>query len=340
MVGPGIGLDAAAVRIGRHTLALKTDPITFVADDIGTYALTINANDLATMGARPRWFLATMLLPSGVTTSAGVTRLFAQLRTTCRALGVALCGGHTEITDAVTRPIIVGCLLGECRKGPFLTSAGAKVGDALLLTKGIPIEAVSILARERARELSRRYPAGFVARCRRYLEQPGISVVRDAQVALRAGGVHAMHDPTEGGLSAALYELCEASRTGAVVNEGAIHILPEGRRLCRDYGLHPLGAIASGALLISADPRYERRILKRLAVAGITGARIGTIVSAGQGLRIRSRQGRLEPLPRFPVDELARFLGRGQREAGMGTQMDGQGAAGRHHRGVPGLSRH
>ena len=253
-MGPGIGLDAAAIRLGSHRLVLKTDPITFLAEDLGLYALTINANDLATMGARPRWFLATLLFPAGLTSAPDVSRLFSQLAMACRRLQVTLCGGHTEITDAVTRPVIVGCLLGDCPKGRLITTAGAQVGDVLLLTKGIPIEAVSILGRVRSRDLRRRYSARFVARCRNFLENPGISIARDAQIALAAGGVHAMHDPTEGGLSAALYELADAAGVGVLVEHRAIRILPEGARLCADFGLDPLGAVASGALLISADP--------------------------------------------------------------------------------------
>ena len=150
MVGAGIGLDAAAIRIGGTALVAKTDPITFVSDEIGTYVLLINANDLATMGATPKWFLATVLLPARATTASSVNRLFAKLHTICRRLGVSLCGGHTEITDAVTRPVVAGCLLGECLPNKMVTAAGARVGDAVLLTKGLAIEAVSILARERA----------------------------------------------------------------------------------------------------------------------------------------------------------------------------------------------
>lgn len=113
MVGPRIGLDAAVIRIGGRVLVAKTDPITFVADEIGTYALLVNANDLAAMGATPKWFLATVLLPACSTTSSSVKRLFAELHAACRRLHVSLCGGHSEITDAVARPVIVGCLLGE-----------------------------------------------------------------------------------------------------------------------------------------------------------------------------------------------------------------------------------
>lgn len=311
-VGPGIGLDAAAIDLGKQYLVAKTDPITLVGEEIGSYALAINANDLATMGAIPRWFLATILFPEG-TTASQVTRVFSQLNRACRQLKVAMCGGHTEITDAVTRPTIVGCLLGECSKRRLLTTAGARVGDALLLTKGIPIEAVSILARERMSDLRRRYPRSFAARCRRYLNNPGISVVRDAALALAAGGVHAMHDPTEGGLSSALYELAEAAGVGLRIDACAIPVLPEGARLCADYGLDPMGAIASGALLICAHPGRAAQILRRLAGEGIAAARIGTVVPAREGVRMITDAGRAAPIPRFAVDEIARLLSGSQK---------------------------
>ncbi len=309
VVGPGIGLDAAAIRFGGRVLVAKTDPITFVADEIGTYALAINANDVATTGATPRWFLATLLLPPGSTTPATVTRLFAQLHRACRKLRVTLCGGHSEITEAVTRPLVVGCLLGESASDTIVTAAGAKVGDAVLLTKGLAIEAVSILARERASAIRRRRGGRFLARCRRYLSEPGLSVLKEAQVALAAGGVHAMHDPTEGGLSAALYELAEAAGVGLTIDAGAIRILPEAARLCADFGMDPLGAIASGALLICADPAREAGILARLRKARIPAARIGTVVQRARGVLL-VEHGRARPFPRFAVDELARVFSR------------------------------
>jgi len=307
VVGAGIGLDAAAIRLGTRLLVAKTDPITFVADEIGTYALLINASDLATMGAIPKWFLATVLLPARSTTAFSVNRLFSQLHTICRRLHVSLCGGHSEITDAVTRPVVVGCLLGECSPGKIITTAGARVGDAVLLTKGLAIEAVSILARERAGEIRRRHGARFLARCRRYLTEPGLSVLKEAQVAMSIGGVHAMHDPTEGGLSAALYELAEAAGVGMTIETDKIRILPEAAQLCAEFGLNPLGTISSGALLICTNPAVEKRTVARLQKARIPVAWIGTVVPKRGGVT-RIERGRARPFPRFAVDELARFF--------------------------------
>ena len=309
IVGAGIGLDAAVIRIGRRLLVAKTDPITFVTDEIGTYALLINANDLAVMGATPKWFLATVLLPARSTTLSTVEDLFAGLHAACRRLRVSLCGGHSEITDAVTRPVVVGCLLGECAAGKIITAAGAREGDVVLLTKGLAIEAVSILAREQANEIRRRHGVRFLARCRRYLTNPGLSVLKEAQVAVSAGGVHAMHDPTEGGLSSALYELAEAARVGLKIEADAIRILPEAAQLCSDFELNSLGVIASGALLICVDPAYEKRTLVRMRAARIPVTRIGTVVARRNGV-ILIEDGRARPFPRFVVDELARFLQR------------------------------
>jgi hydrogenase maturation factor len=306
VVGAGIGLDAAAIRIGDRMLVAKTDPITFVADEIGTYALVINANDLATMGATPKWFLATLLLPVCATT-ASVNTFFAQLHAICRRLRVSLCGGHSEVTDAVTRPVVVGCLLGECAPNGIVTSAGARVGDAVLLTKGVAIEAVSILARERAPEIRRRYGARFLARCRRYLTEPGLSVQKEAKLAIAAGGVHAMHDPTEGGLSAALYELAEAAGVGLRIERNAIRILPDAGRLCAHFGVNPLGTISSGALLICIDSGLERQTVARLRRARIPVARIGTVVPKRNGVTL-IENGHVCPFPRFAVDELARLF--------------------------------
>jgi len=307
LVGAGIGLDAAAIRLGDRVLVAKTDPITFVADEIGTYALLINANDLATMGAKPKWFLATVLLPARSTTASSVTLLFGQLHRICRSLHVSLCGGHSEITDAVTRPVVVGCLLGECAPSRIITAAGARVGDAVLLTKGLAIEAVSILARVRPDEIRRRHGAHFLARCRRYLTKPGLSVLKDAQVALASGGVHAMHDPTEGGLSAALHELAEAARVGLRIEAERIRIFPETAQLCTDFGLNPLGAISSGSLLICIDPAVERRVLARLRRSRITAARIGTVVHKREGVMLIENN-RVRQFPRFAVDEVARVF--------------------------------
>src|SRR5436853_6721597 len=96
VVGPKVGEDAAVIDMGDRYLVATTDPITFATDEIGWYALQVNANDIAVRGARPRWFLATLLLPSETTTEASVTSPSAAPHAAWDELDVALGGGHTE----------------------------------------------------------------------------------------------------------------------------------------------------------------------------------------------------------------------------------------------------
>src|SRR5512136_500269 len=237
--GPGIGLDAAVIDMGDRLLVAKTDPITFAADSIGWYAVQVNANDIATTGAAPRWFMATLLLPGSQADEAMAERIFDQIHSACAVIGASVVGGHTEITYRLDRPIVVGAMLGEVTRDQLVTPSGARPGDAILLTKGIAVEGTAIIAREKAHELA--LDAAFLERCRSFLTEPGISVVRDAAVAASAGRVHAMHDPTEGGLATGLHELAQASGVGLAIDEDRLPFLPETVSLCRHFGLEPLG---------------------------------------------------------------------------------------------------
>ena len=306
VLGPRVGEDAAVLDMGDRYLVVTTDPITFVTEDLGWYALVVNANDLAVRGAVARWFLATCLLPEGRTTEAVVESLFGQLGAACRELGVSLVGGHTEVTHGLDRPVVVGTMLGEVAKDRLVTTGGARPGDAILLTKGIPVEGTSIIARARGDLLrARGYPEATVARARDYLGR--LSVAPEALLAVGLGGVHAMHDPTEGGLATALWEVAEAAGVGLTIEAERIPVLPEGKALCAEFGLDPLGTIASGALLLALAPADAGVLLHALAREGIDGAFIGRVVSKEAGVTL-SRDGRPGPLPRFDQDEITRLF--------------------------------
>ncbi len=307
VVGATMGEDAAVIDFGDRYLVAKTDPITFATDEIGWYVVNVNANDIATTGAKPHWFLATLLLPEQATTPEMVDDIFAQLSHACRDLGIALCGGHTEVTYGLERPIVVGHMLGEVERDQLVTTGGAQVGDDIVLTKGICVEGTAIIAREKADELRDQYPADFLARCRNFLHQPGISVMAEARLATEVARVHAMHDPTEGGLATGLHELAQASGIGLTVEAGAINILPETATLCAAYGLDPLGLIASGSLLIVLAPEDSRRVVERLQAEGIGARVIGRAVPRPQGVLLCDG-GRTRPLPHFERDEIARLF--------------------------------
>jgi hydrogenase expression/formation protein HypE len=307
VVGPSVGEDALVLDFGDRFLVAKTDPITFATDEIGWYAVNVNANDIATTGATGRWFLATLLLPEGRTTKQLVETIFAQMSQACCSLGIALCGGHTEITYGLDRPIVVGQLLGEVEREALVTTDGMRVGDDLILTKGIAIEGTAIIAREKADALANKFPPDFVARCQGFLHDPGISVVAEAHLATAQARIHAMHDPTEGGVATGLQELALASDLGLIVDQDRLNILPETALLCAEFGLNPLGLIASGSLLIALAPEDSPGVVQCLQKAGIAASVIGQVVDQARGLQL-IRHSQPEPLPVFERDEIARLF--------------------------------
>ncbi|MGC9523355.1 MAG: AIR synthase family protein [Anaerolineae bacterium] len=304
--GPGLGRDAAVIDFGDRYLVAKTDPITFAADDIGWYLMHVNANDIACLGARPRWFLVTVLLPEGKTDRAMVETIFDQLRDAGQDLGISVVGGHTEITHGIDRPIAIGAMFGEVAPDEFIRSDGAQNGDALILTKGIAVEGTAIVARELADSLSKTLDDELIARAACFLHDPGLSVVQDAMTAKRAGEVHAMHDPTEGGVATGIHELTGAAGLGAEIDASALPYFPETLAICEQLELDPLGLIASGALLIAVAPSDAEAVVGALEAEGIAAAVIGSIRQDPRVV-LRDSNG-VRPLPRFSRDEIAHLF--------------------------------
>ena len=307
IVGPRIGEDAAVIDFGKKYLVAKTDPITFTTHRIGWYAVNVNANDIAAMGATPKWFLATLLLPEGKTNAKLATQIFRDIITSTQALNITLCGGHTEISYKIDRPIVVGHMLGEVEKDKLVVNAHAKPGDDLLLTKGIAIEGTAIIAREKAVIIKKKFGERFLKRAQAFIDKPGLSVVADALLANKAAQIHAMHDPTEGGLATGIMELAMASGTGVVIDAEKIPCYEETEQICKFFNIQPVGLIASGALLIALDPKDTKKVIAILAKNGIVCNPIGKLTKKSEGLKLFTK-GKLVKMPTFKVDEIAKVL--------------------------------
>jgi len=307
-MGPRVGEDAAVIDLGDRLLVAAADPITFATDEIGHYVVAVNANDIAVRGATPRWLLATVLLPPG-TTPDDVRALMAELAAACRALAIDLIGGHTEVTDAVSRPLVVGAMLGEVQPDRLVTTGGAQPGDALLLGGALAIEGTAVLARQAAPTLrARGVPADILDRARALLHTPGISIVAMARAVCDAVRPHALHDPTEGGLATALAELAAASGAGVHLDAPvSLPVLPETRAVCTALSLDPLGLLASGALLVAVAPTDVAATLAALQACGASGGVIGRVTEASAGLTMAGPAG-TSALPNFTRDELARWF--------------------------------
>jgi hydrogenase expression/formation protein HypE len=309
IIGPRFGEDAAVIDIGSRYLVAKTDPITFTSDRIGWYAVNVNANDVATLGAQPQWFLATLLLPEKGTRESLAQSILADILRACRELGITLVGGHTEITSGLARPIVVGQMLGLVEKQKLIRKEFQRPGDLVLLTKGVAVEGTALLARERRAFLEKKLGRTVVRRARNLLFRPGISVVCDAQLAVQFGEVHALHDPTEGGLLSGLHELAQAGGVGLRIWKDRVPVLPETAALAGVFRFDPLAMIASGALLVVASSRSAPTLLRAYQRNGVPAAMIGEVRRKGDGIRML--EAGKSPLPlRLPGrDEIARLLG-------------------------------
>lgn len=306
MVGPKLGEDAAIIDFGDKYLVVAADPITFALQEIGWYALHVNANDVAVMGAKPKWFVATVLLPKNKTTVDLVDNIFRQMHFAAKELDITVIGGHTEITSGIEHPIIAGVMIGEIEPGKVVTSSGARIGDDIMLLKGIAIEGTSLIAREREEDLLKAgFSREFLWRCQGFLHNPGIGIISEALFIQDAARVNCMHDPTESGLAGGLREVSLASGVGMELWRGNILIYPETQRLCDHFGLDPLGLIASGGLIATMDPSQTCKIASKLTEKGMSFSIIGRVVEKEQGLRFKDLEGL--PLPIFDQDEITRL---------------------------------
>jgi hydrogenase expression/formation protein HypE len=279
-LGPSAGVDGAVLDFGSKNAIVSMDPITGAVERIGWLAINVNANDVATFGVEPAFFFSCLLLPENADSKI-VETISTQIHNAAKDLGIAIVGGHCESTPGLANPIVVGCIMGLTEKGKYVTSAGAKAGDKLILTKSAGIEGTAILASDRQ-----------------------ISVVKDALTAYRAGGVHAMHDPTEGGILNGIHEMADAAGLGISVFEEKITVEPETAKICRFYEIDPLQLISSGALLIAADPEAGDKIVDALSQEHIYANVIGEFNPNPNKRILLHKDDSAEILPRSASDHL------------------------------------
>lgn len=301
LLGPSVGEDAAAIRVPSGTLVAATDPVTLASHEIGRYAVIINANDIAVTGVRPRWFLCTALFPPE-TTEADVRALFAEVQDELAVLDAALVGGHTEVTPAVTRPVVVGQFLGMSPDGSFIRTGGLSPGDRIVQVGPTPIEGGAVLANE-CRHLLAALPERVLRAAAAASHDPGISVVEPALAAARLNAT-SLHDPTEGGLATALWEVADASGVALVIDPDAVLWFEPGLSVCKALGADPWGTLASGTLLAGFA---EDRASAAAATLRKAGYAVSIIGRAETGAGVTAGDGRL--LHRFESDEVARVLG-------------------------------
>lgn len=272
LLGPAVGEDACALDLPAGVLVAATDPVTLTGHDIGRHAVIVNANDVAVMGVRPRWFLAVLLLPPG-STGTEVEALFSSIHRTLDEIGATPVGGHTEITHAVTQPVVIGHMLGDSEDRRFVSTGGARPGDVILQVGAAPVEGAAVLAVEAAARLQG-VDSSVVAAAAGGLQRPGISVV-EAALAAAELGASALHDPTEGGIAAGLNELAAASSVRLRVDRTRLLWFEPGLAVCTALGADPWATLASGSVLATFHPRDADAAIEALRAGGAAAATIG-----------------------------------------------------------------
>lgn len=256
---PKAGLDFCAIKLGHGFMVVSADPITGVSSEIGYYAIRVSSNDVATSGNRPQFAETVILLPQE-SDAAVLAVLAKQIDGAARDIGIAIVGGHTEVTLGLRRPIVVVTVFSFVEK--YVSSQDAQEGDSIMMTKTAGLEGTAAIARElNASELV--IPQRVARRASKFLGR--LSVVDEAVASFKTGQVNAMHDCTEGGVLGAVYEMSLASGLGFELKESSVPVAPETKTVCGRLGLDPLKLIGSGSLLISVRNGKEEKVQSALS---------------------------------------------------------------------------
>jgi len=288
LLGPHVGEDASVIDFGQKALVVHSDPITGAVENVGWLAVNICTNDIATRGIRPLWILSVLLLPENFTL-AQLKSITTQIDQAAKQLDVAVVGGHSEVTPSINQPILITTAIGETVNKKFVRTSGAKIGDALILTKGAAIEGTAILSHELRDFLRTEIPDKTIEKAKQFIKMT--SVVKDALTAVEAGGVHAMHDATEGGIAGGLQEIAWASNVGVAAYEDKIPIYEETEAVCKTLGIDPLRTISSGTLIISAETEKADKIVTALKRKNIRASIVGKVIEKKQGAYIFRKDG-------------------------------------------------
>jgi hydrogenase maturation factor len=301
LVGPAIGEDCSVISLdGDELIVMSTDPITGTVQDIGTLAVHITANDIASSGAELIGIMLSVLLTEN-TTEAELKNLMHDVEMVCEELKIEVLGGHTEITKAVNQPIITVTGIGKMKKSNMIKTSGAKPGQGIVMTKWAGLEGTAIIAKAKEDELLTKYSSSFINEAKKMLDY--ISVVPESRIAMKVG-VTSMHDVTEGGIFGALWEIGAASRVGLEVDLQKIQLKQETVEICEFFDLNPYMLIASGCMLIVSDK--AELLVKRLNEEGIAATVIGHIREGNDRIVINGEEQRyLEP-PK--TDELYKVM--------------------------------
>ena len=301
LVGAQVGEDCAIIGLEPdEVMVLSTDPITGTTKEMGRWAVMISANDIASSGAEVIGVLVCAMLPPRIR-EIKIREMMQEIETCCQELNIQCVGGHTEITDAVNRPVLTITGIGKVKKDKMLPTKGAKPGQDIVVTKWIGLEGSAILAKEREAELAEVFPKYLVDEAKEYSQY--LSILKEAAIAVKSN-VSAMHDITEGGVFGALWEMAESAGVGLSIELKKIPIKQATVEICNYFDVNPYELMSSGSLMIAADNGYD--LVRVLGESGIHAAVIGKVTEGNDRVVSNGEETRFLEPPK--VDELYKAL--------------------------------
>jgi hydrogenase maturation factor len=273
----GVGVDAAAIEVCDDVLVgVHPDPISGAIKHLGTLSIVIPANDVAMIGAYPRFFTSVILLPEDAGEEL-VDVITSSMRRALSRYGALMVGGHTEFTDSVKRPITITTAFGILKTSSLVDVRNVKEGDLIIMSKYAGIEGTAILSSDfREVLIDRGVSEETLEEGEKMIEL--ISVVEEATLLSREGLVNGMHDPTEGGLLGGLAEMAYASGKLIRVYADKIPLHEVTLEITEALGLDPLRILSSGALIASVPRERVEEAIDLLKKNNIEASVIGEVL--------------------------------------------------------------
>jgi len=290
-----VGEDCSIIDFGDCEGIFSTDPITGASENVGKLAVHINCNDIASTGGEPIGILVTILAPTSSSLEE-INKVMSEIDEEAAKIGIEIIGGHTEVTSAVNKMVISVTVIGKNLKGKSIKTAGAKLGDDIIITKNVGLEGTYILINDYEERIQKVLSKEEIELGKDLINK--ISVLEEGKIGGEFG-VNSMHDITEGGLLGGLFEVAMASNTGFKIFKDKIPVLEITKKICVEFKIDPLRLISSGSMLITTG--NGRELVKRLREKGIDASIIGSICEKGGILVDKDNEIKVEPPKR---DEL------------------------------------
>jgi len=273
LIRPDIGEDCTAFELDKDVCVMSTDPITGATKNLGKLAVDISLNDIASCGATPFGIMITIMIPPKGTVSQ-LKEIMGDINKRCNQLNIDVLGGHTEVTDAVTRFVIVSTAIGRVKKEKLVTTKGALENDVILMTKFAGLEGTSIIINEREKQLQKSLSVNQINEGKDLINS--IGVIKEGIIAGECL-VNSMHDITEGGVLGAIWEVCQSCKLGATIYADKIPIKEITQKICDIYNINPLKLISSGSMLITCNELTANILIDKLKKEKINCTKIGII---------------------------------------------------------------